>query len=200
MSMKMMVFRSNQAADSAFHVHHTASMWQSGIGAALCFVASLAFAGPEIPGAPQAKPIAIVGATVHPVSKPTVENGTVLFDKGKIVAVGTNVEIPDDAKVIKAEGKHVYPGLFNTDGVLGLIEINSVRATDDRGEVGRLNMNVRTEKAINPDSELIPVTRAGGVLFNLTAPTRGLITGTSAVLQLDGWTCLLYTSPSPRDS
>jgi len=147
-----------------------------------------AIAGPEIPGAPQAKTIAIVGATIHPVAKPDISKGTIVFDDGKISAVGKDVAVPDDAEVIEAEGRHVYPGLFNTDGVLGLIEINAVRATDDRGEVGQLNMNVRTEKAINPDSELIPVTRSGGVLFNLTAPARGLISGTSAVLQLDGWT------------
>ena len=42
--------------------------------------------------------------------------------------------------------------------------------------------------AINPDSELIPVTRANGVLLTLTTPTGGLISGTSAVIQLDGWT------------
>ncbi len=78
-----------------------------------------------------------------------------------------------------------------------MIEINAVRATDDRGEVGRLNMNVKAQKAVNPDSELIPVTRSGGVLFTLTVPTRGLITGTSAILQLDGWTTEDITLRAP---
>ena len=84
-----------------------------------------ASASPEIPGAPQKQPIAIVGATVHPVSQPAIENATVLFDKGRIVAVGNDVELPDGTKTVQAEGKHVYPGLFNTDGNLGLIEINA---------------------------------------------------------------------------
>ena len=142
-----------------------------------------------IPGAPQKQPIAIVGATLYPVSKPPIENGVLVFEKGQITQIGgSKTTIPAGTKVIQAEGKHVYPGLFNTDGVLGLIEINAVRATDDRGEVGELNMNVRAEVGINPDSELIPVARSGGVLFNLTTPSRGLITGTSAILQLDGWT------------
>lgn len=163
----------------------------------LAMGSQLAFAGPEIPGAPQKQPIAIVGATIHPVAQADIENGTLVFENGKITAVGKDVAVPAGAKTIKAEGKHVYPGLFNTDGVLGLIEINAVRSTDDRGEVGQLNMNVRAEKAINPDSELIPVTRSGGVLFNLTAPTRGLITGTSAVLQLDGWTTEDMTLHAP---
>lgn len=168
---------------------------------ALAFLAisypNIAFANPEIPGAKQKKPIAITNATIYRVSKPAIEKGTVVFSDGRITAVGASVAIPDGAKVIDGEGKYVYPGLFNTDGVLGLIEINAVRASDDRGEVGQLNMNVRTEKAINPDSELIPVTRSGGVLFSLTAPTRGLVTGTSAILQLDGWTTEDITLHAP---
>ena len=51
-----------------------------------------------------------------------------------------------------------------------------------------LNPNVKAHVAVNPDSELIPVTRSNGVLLALTAPTRGVISGKSAVLQLDGWT------------
>lgn len=155
------------------------------------------WASPEIPGSPQSQPIAIVNATVHPITSPTISECTVLFDNGRIVSVGQSVAIPEKTLVVDGTGKHVYPGLFNADGNLGLIEINSVRASDDTGEVGQLNMNVRTEKAINPDSELIPVTRSGGVLFNLTAPSRGLLTGTSAILQLDGWTTEDLTLKAP---
>ncbi|MFP6753356.1 MAG: amidohydrolase family protein, partial [Pirellulaceae bacterium] len=71
---------------------------------------------------------------------------------------------------------------------LGLVEINSIRATRDEREAGNLNPNVRAEIAVNPDSELIPVARSNGVLLALTAPTGGLLSGKSAVLQLDGWT------------
>ena len=55
-------------------------------------------------------------------------------------------------------------------------------------ETGNMNPNVRAEIAVNPDSELIPVARSNGVLLALTAPTGGLLSGKSAVLQLDGWT------------
>jgi imidazolonepropionase-like amidohydrolase len=71
---------------------------------------------------------------------------------------------------------------------MGLVEINSVRATLDQAEIGGVNPNVRSWVAVNPDSELIPVARANGVLLTLTAPTGGVISGVSAVLQLDGWT------------
>jgi imidazolonepropionase-like amidohydrolase len=145
-------------------------------------------ANPEIPGPPQQQPIALLGGTLHPISGPTIEDAIVLFDDGKIVAVGKDVALP--AKVLKIDiaGKHVYPGLFDAYSNLGLVEINAVRATRDETETGTINPNVKAQVAVNPDSELIPVTRSNGVLLTLTAPTGGLISGTSAVLQLDGWT------------
>ena len=59
----------------------------------------------EIPGAPQKKPIAIVGATVHPVSDAAIENGTVVFEEGRLTAIGADVTIPEGAKIIKAARK-----------------------------------------------------------------------------------------------
>ena len=145
-------------------------------------------ASDEIPGAPQDHPIALVGGTVHTVSGGTLEGGAVLFDKGRIIAVGLQVEFPEGTEQVDARGKHIYPGLFDAYTNLGLVEINSIRATRDESEGGNLNPNVRAEIAVNPDSELIPVARSNGVLLALTAPTGGLLSGKSAVLQLDGWT------------
>ncbi len=145
-------------------------------------------ASPEIPGAPQEKPIAILGATVHPVSGPAMEDATVVFDRGKIVAVGKDVLVPDQAVRVDGSGKHIYPGLFDAWTNLGLVEISSIRATVDDMELGQINPNVKSWVAVNPDSELIPVTRSNGVLLALSAPSGRLLAGRSAVLQLDGWT------------
>lgn len=148
----------------------------------------VATANPVIPGAPQAKPIAIVKATLHPASSAPIADGTIVFDQGKIVALGKDLEPPADAVRIDGQGKHVYPGLFDALNNVGLVEINSVRATKDDVEVGELNPNVRAQVAVNPDSEIIPTTRSNGVLLTLAAPSGGLMSGRSAVLQLDGWT------------
>ncbi len=141
-----------------------------------------------IPGKPQNKPIALVGGTIHTVTQGTIENGIVLFDKGKIIAVGKDVNIPRDAEVINISGKHVYPGLINAFTTIGLIEIGAVRATRDVTEVGLINPNVRAEVAFNPDSEHPPVTRANGITMALVVPTGELIAGQSALMMLDGWT------------
>ncbi len=157
-----------------------------------------AFASPEIPGAPQQRPIALVGATVHPVCAPAIPNGIVLFAEGKISAVGTNVDIPADAEQIAISAdKHVYPGLIDAYTDLGLVEVAAVRASRDQAEGGELNPNVKAQVALNPDSELIPVARSNGVLSVLTAPRGGLICGTSAVMNTDGWTWEDMTIAAP---
>jgi imidazolonepropionase-like amidohydrolase len=153
----------------------------------LCGRADL-LASPEIPGAPSEKPVALVGGTIHPVSGATVESAVIVFDQGRITAVGRDVTIPAEATQIDVTGKHVYPGLFDAYTHLGLIEINSIRATVDNRETGNINPSVSAQVAVNPDSEIIPVTRSNGVLLTLTAPTGPLVAGKSAVMQLDGWT------------
>lgn len=141
----------------------------------------------QIPGAPQRRPIAIMGGTVHRVDGPAIKNGIVVFDAGKITAVGRNVEIPKNAKRIDAEGKQVYPGLIESMSDIGLREILSVGETIDDTEYGANNPNVAALSAVNPDSELIPVARSNGVLLALTAPGGRWMRGRAAVIQLDGW-------------
>ena len=161
----------------------------------LCLLAVLlsvgeTLASDEIPGAPQKEVIALTGGTIFPVSGPKIDDGVLVFDKGKIVAVGPAdvVRIPKGAKRIDCSGKRIYPGLFESHSQIGLIEVSAVRASNDRSEVGRLKPNVKANVSVNPDSELIPVTRANGVLLTLTEPSGGLVSGQASVLQLDGWT------------
>ena len=157
----------------------------------------VALGSPEVPGAPQERPIALVGATVYPVSAPPIEEATLVFDQGRITALGRKAAIPPGAKRIDLRGRRVYPGLINAYSRLGLIEIDAVRATRDYAETGKVNPNAKAETAFNPDSELIPVTRSDGVLLSLVAPSGGLISGTSAVMQLDGWTYEDMTLKAP---
>ena len=154
-------------------------------------------ASDTIPAPPQAKAIALKGATIHPVTGPDIPSGTIVFENGKITAIGADAAIPEGAEVIDAGGKHIYPGLINAHTVLGLVEIGAVRATVDVAESGAINPNVRSITSVNPDSELIPVARSNGILSALSVPEGGLISGQSAVLRLDGWTPEEMTVRSP---
>ena len=164
------------------------------VAIAISGLASLnAVATPNIPPPPQRQAIVITDATLHTVSGPVIANGRMLIDQGRIVAIGSASEVatPSGAQVVSMSGKHVYPGLIGANTTLGLVEVESVRGTIDSTETGALNPNSRALVAVNPDSELIPVARANGILAALSVPrgsATGLIAGTSALLQLDGWT------------
>lgn len=145
-------------------------------------------ANPEIPGAQPKTPVALVGATIHPISGPALQNGTLLFNKGRITKIGKGIPIPAGSQVINLKGKHIYPALFDSMTNTGLVEVKAVRASVDEAETGTINPNVKAQVAVNPDSELIPVTRSNGILLTLTAPSGGTIAGQAAVIQLDGWT------------
>ncbi len=162
--------------------------WVAAIVAVSCHFASIATAHDQVPGEPQQRPILIRGAHIHCVDAATIENGSVLFDDGRIVAVGKSVEAPEGADVIDATGQHLYPGLIESMTDLGLREILAVDVTMDSNELGDRNPNVRSWVAVNPDSELIPVSRAGGVLIAHVSPGGRFVRGQSAVMSLDGWT------------
>lgn len=155
-------------------------------------VTASAQAAPPAPPPPQQQPLLITGATLHPVSGAAIAGGHLLIEQGRIKAIGTAAEVapPPGAQVLHLPGKHVYPGFISANSALGLVEVPSVRGTVDTAETGPLNPGARTVVAINADSEQIPVARVNGVLAALAVPrsaSGGLITGTSALIQLDGW-------------
>ncbi|MBM3401094.1 MAG: amidohydrolase family protein [Bacteroidetes bacterium] len=42
-----------------------------------------------------------------------IEKGTIVIDQNKIVAIGEQVNLPDDAKIINASGKTIMPGIID---------------------------------------------------------------------------------------
>lgn len=139
------------------------------------------------PAPKQSQPTAITNATVHVGNGQVLNNATVVMVDGKITAVGTNVQVPQGASTINAQGKHVYPGLILSSSNLGLVEIGSVRATNDVREIGDMNPNVRSLVAYNTDSKIINTLRSNGILLANIVPEGGLLSGSSSVVQLDAW-------------
>jgi len=87
------------------------------------------------PAPPETQPIVITNATVHVGNGQVMENASILIKDGKIAAVGSSVTAPAGSQTINAQGKHVYPGLILTETNLGLVDVNSVRATSDHDRV-----------------------------------------------------------------
>ena len=55
--------------------------------------------------------LAVTNGTVVTVTSGTIDNGTVLVEDGKIMAVGAGLDIPEGAEVIVAKGGVIMPGL-----------------------------------------------------------------------------------------
>lgn len=131
----------------------------------------------------------ITAATVHTVTGPTLDDGYVVFKDGVIMEVGQGrPPRVRNAEVINADGMHLYPGLVAADTTLGLVETGAVDVTRDHSELGDITPEVRAAVAVNPDSDLIPVARANGILTAMVFPSGGLVAGRGSVIRLDGWT------------
>ncbi|MBX3171351.1 MAG: hypothetical protein KF760_28335 [Candidatus Eremiobacteraeota bacterium] len=143
-----------------------------------------------------AQPVALVNATVHPGGgQPPVQTNLIL-DRQTIQ--GLSPEIPAGAQVVNLTGQHLYPGLVECDSVLGLSEIDSVRGGNDYREVTDNNADLQPELSFNPDSELLPVARSGGILTAALQPIGGRLAGQVAVMSLWGWTPEdMKLAPSP---
>ena len=144
----------------------------------------------QVPAAEQSNPILFIGGEIHPVSSAMIPDGWVLVSDGRIEAVGSGVvpDLPEGCREVQLNGRRVYPGLIAADSELGLTETEAVDVTQDYNEFGTWTPEAKTVVALNPDSDLIPVTRAAGVLTALVNPSGGKLPGQSTVIRLDGWT------------
>ena len=126
-------------------------------------------------GLASAATTAITGATVHTVGpNGTIENATIVFSNGRIVAVGDNVSVPAGATVIDAGGKIVTPGLFTPIGSLGLVEVGFSAGPDDSAQRGdRFTASFDVADAFNRRSTLIAINRIEGVTSALISPSPG---------------------------
>lgn len=140
-----------------------------------------------LPAAVQKTVIAIKNATVHTGEGTVIENATIVIENGKITAVGKDVKVPAGAEVTDAAGKHVYPGLVLPTSNLGLIELSSIKASNDTKEIGDMNPNIRSIVAYNTDSKVINTLRSNGILAANVIPQGDFLAGSSSIVQLDAW-------------
>ena len=138
------------------------------------------------PAPTQKETIALTNATIHVGNGQVIENGTVIFSNGKITEVGSGIAT-GNAKVVDCRGKQIYPGLILPSSNLGLMEVPTVRATDDATEIGEMNPSIRALVAYNTDSKVINTLRPNGILLANIVPQGGIISGSSSVVQLDAW-------------
>ncbi len=145
----------------------------------------------QAPAVTQKKKILLLNGTAHLGTGEVINQSAIGFENGKLTlvknALTTTINSKDFDTVIDIKGKHVYPAFIAPNTTLGLVEIESVRASDDQREVGKFNPNVRSLIAYNTDSRVTPTVRTNGVLVGQITPRGGIISGTSSIVHFDAW-------------
>lgn len=160
------------------------------------FIFSAAALAVLIPFMANAEVTAITGATVHTVGPAgTIENASIVFEDGEIIAVGAGIDLPDGARQIDAAGKIVTPGLITPMGQIGLVEVSAVEGTVDYVQRGdRFSASFDVASAYNPRSTLVATNRVEGITHAVIAPqaqeidefgnTSRVFSGLASVVQL----------------
>lgn len=125
----------------------------------------------------QDRAMAFTGATIHTMAGPTIEDGTLVIEDGKIVAVGADVVVPAGAETRDASGMVIMPGIVDTHSHIG-----SVAGADRSSPI---QPDVRAMDAINPQDSSIAKARAGGVTTANVMPGSGwLMSGQTFYMRL----------------
>jgi imidazolonepropionase-like amidohydrolase len=134
--------------------------------------------------------VAIVGGKLLTITHGTIENGVVVLENGKITAVGpaASTKVPKDAQVYSAKGMTVYPGLFDAETQLGLVEVGSDENSSDLVEKSdEIFPQMRVVDAFHAETVRIPVQRINGVTNAIVAPaSEDSVAGQDALIQLYG--------------
>ena len=129
--------------------------------------------------------IALTKGKILTITQGILENGTILIEDGRIIALGKDVDIPNGTDVYDATGKVVMPGLIDAhchtgifaDGI-GFHEFDGNEITDP------ITPHLRAIDAIHPGDTAFKDLRKGGVTTINTGPgSANLIGGQFACIK-----------------
>lgn len=134
--------------------------------------------------------LAIKGGKLHTISGGIIENGTILVENGKIVAVGAEVAVPAGAEVLDATGCIVTPGLIEAHSHLGVSEQGIGFEGNDTNEMTEpATPHVRAIDGINPHDESFgDAVKAGITAAWITPGSANVIGGMAATAHTLGHT------------
>ncbi len=145
---------------------------------------------------------AIRGGTIVTLTGATIQKGVIVIRNGLIEAVGADIPVPADARVIDATGMTVYPGLFDSYTSYGIRPPATPGPGAGPGGVGVDPVATFMQQMAAPPSTagLLPeVTvvdqlqvaettfdqqRSAGITTALTGPRTGVFQGQSALINL----------------
>jgi len=94
--------------------------------------------------------LAIINGRLFTITHGVVEGGTVLIDRGRFLAVGSGLTVPQGTQVIDAAGCYVYPGLVDAHTHHGVYaEISGPEGADGNEMTDPITPHVRAVDSLN---------------------------------------------------
>lgn len=121
------------------------------------------------------KTVAIRGGEIHTMEGEIWVSGTILIRDGKIVAIGEEVPVPEDAEIIEAGGYILYPGFFASSGLFTPDELKNFESfTPDVSAADRFDFHGDYARYLR-----------GGVTSGFVAmPANRIISGKGMIVKL----------------
>lgn len=126
---------------------------------------------------------------VKTMAGPDIPGGCVLIgDDGKIIKAAAQLDAPEGAQVIDAEGRLVTPGCVDAHCHIGLDnQAMGWEGRDYNEIIDPLSPHLRAIDSINPQDEAFPLALQGGVTSACTGPgSANVVGGTFVALKLYG--------------
>jgi imidazolonepropionase-like amidohydrolase len=146
----------------------------------ICLAACSLLAAPGGDPRPADRAVVYRGARILTAAGAPIDDGALIVQKGKIVAVGpaNQLKMPENAEVRDLAGKTIIPGLVDTHSHIGIWSRPSVAANEDANEgSGAVQSGLRALDAINPADPGIRMATAGGVTTANIMPGSGNVIG-----------------------
>ncbi|MCS6991401.1 MAG: amidohydrolase family protein [Chitinophagales bacterium] len=138
--------------------------------------------------------VALVNATIIPDAKTVLTSATLLIRQGRIVAVGTKVDIPSDATVIDATGYFIYPSFIELISDYGMPAQNTASRQDrlqlESAKKGAYYWNeavraeVKAHELFSQRADVAQQLRAMGFGSVVTHVRDGIVRGSGALVLL----------------
>ena len=130
----------------------------------------------------------IKNAYIKPMMGQDIENGSILVENGKIVALGAGLTAPADAQIIDAEGRLVTPGCVEAHSHLGLNnEALRWEGADYNESTDPITPQMRAIDAFNPMDGMLTSAIRGGVTTACAGPgSANVVGGTFLIAKLVG--------------
>ena len=138
---------------------------------------------------------AITNAKIYITPSQSIENGTLLIQEGKVIKVGTNVELPKNTVLIDVKGKSIYPSFIDLYSDFGISKPKRESSGGRSPQYSANREGFYWNDHIRPEQNAIdhfkydqktakPLLEAGFGVVN-THLQDGVVRGTGALIALD---------------